>query len=107
MANNQQEQIQQLQNIEQHLQVLLAQKQTFQSQLLEIDNALSELEKTNDKVYKIIGAIMVLANKDSTKSELEERKKVLELRIKSIESQERNFKQKAEDIQEELVKDLK
>ena len=50
---------------------------------------------------------MVLANKDSTKSELEERKKVLELRIKSIESQERNFKQKAEDIQEELVKDLK
>jgi len=102
-----QEQMQQFQMIEQNLQVLLTQKQTFQAQLLEIENALAEIEKTEDKVYKIIGAIMIHASKEETKKELEERKKILELRIKSIEKQETTLKDKAESLQEELVKHLK
>jgi prefoldin beta subunit len=103
----QEEKIKQLQNMEQNLQVLTTQKQTFQAQLLEVDNALGELEKTKDQVYKIIGTIMVNANKEETKKELQGRKEILELRIKNIEKQEKSLKEHADTLQKELVKNLK
>ncbi|HLC62875.1 MAG TPA: prefoldin subunit beta [Candidatus Nanoarchaeia archaeon] len=102
-----QEKVAQLQQIEQNLQILLNQKQTFQSQLLEVDNALEEIKKTKKPIYKIIGTIMVSADHNETQKELEERKNVLELRVKSIEKQEQSIKQKADKLQEELMHNLK
>jgi len=107
MPNPNEEKMQELQSMEQNLQLMLNQKQTFQAQLLEVDNALSELEKTQHQVYKIIGTIMVASNKQQTIKELEERKNILELRIKTIEKQENNIKQKANKLQEELLKEMK
>ncbi|HLC57863.1 MAG TPA: prefoldin subunit beta [Candidatus Nanoarchaeia archaeon] len=107
MAEHNQEKMSQLQNLEQNLQILLNQKQSFQSQLLEVDNALSELQKSPKSIYRIIGTIMLSSDQQSTIKELEERKKILELRIKSIEKQETSIKQKADKLQEELIKGLK
>lgn len=99
--------IQQLQLIEQNLNNIVMQKQSFQMQLMENENALSELEKTKKDAYKIVGTIMINSNKEDLKKELNEQKEILDLRIKNIEKQENNFKEKAEDIQKEVMKDIK
>ena len=57
-----QEKIEQLQMIEQSMQQIMAQRQQFQSHLLELNSALEELEKT-DKSYKIIGNIRLQQTK--------------------------------------------
>jgi len=101
-----QEKIGELQIAEQNLQSFLMQKQNFQTQLVEVDSALSELEKSKDS-FKIIGNIMVKAEKKELKKELEEKKTILELRIKNIEKQEDKIREKASKLQEEVMKEMK
>jgi len=98
--------IQQLQLVEQNLQNIMMQKQSFQMQLMENENALNELEKTKKEAYKIVGTIMISADKEDLKKELNEQKEVFDLRIKNLEKQEKNFKEKAEDIQKEVMKEI-
>jgi prefoldin beta subunit len=98
--------IQQLQLLEQNLNSIMMQKQTFQMQLAENENAIDELERTKKDAYKIIGTIMVSSDKNELKEELKEQKDILDLRIKNLEKQEKNFKEKAEDIQKEVMKDI-
>lgn len=97
----------QLQLLEQNIQALSMQRQTFQSQLFEIDNALEELKESKDKVYRVVGGIMILSNKQNIEKDLKSKKEVLELRIKNLESQEKKVKEKAEEIQKEVLKQLK
>lgn len=99
--------IQQLQLLEQNLQNVLMQKQAFQMQLMESENAIKELDKTKKDAYKIIGTIMVSSSKEELKKELKEQKEVLDLRLKNLDKQEKNFKEKAEDIQKEVMKEIK
>jgi len=101
------EQIAQLQLVEQNLQNFLIQKQSFQTQLLEINNALKEMDSSKDKVYKIIGTVMVATNKETLSKDLNEKKELLNLRIKNIEKQEKDLKEKGSKIQEEVIKKLK
>ena len=100
------EKLNQLQLIEQNSQQYLAQKQQFQAQLIEIESAISELEKT-EKSYKIIGNIMVKTDKNELKKELEKKKEMFELRVKTLEKQEEKLKTKAKDIQKEVLSDMK
>ena len=76
-------------------------------QSMENDNAIKELNKTKKDAYKIIGTIMVSSDKEELKKELEEQKEILELRLKNLDKQENNFKDKAEEIQKEVMKDIK
>ncbi len=98
--------IQQLTLLEQNLQNLIMQKQSFQIQLLEIESALKELEKTQE-AYKIVANIMVKGDKEQLKKELNEKKEILELRISTIEKQEKKLKQKASALQEEVLGKIK
>ena len=101
-----QEKIQRLQMIEQNLQNFMAQKQQFQSQLFELENALKELGTTS-QAYKIIGNIMVASDKEALTKDLEQKKEIAELRISSIEKQEKQLKEKAKNIQEEVMGNMK
>lgn len=101
-----QEKIQQLQMLEQSMTQLLMQKQQFQMQLMEVESALKEIQ-TSEKNYKIVGNIMVSASKDELKKELDEKKEMLDLRINSIEKQEKDQKEKAEELQKEVMSDSK
>ena len=101
-----QKKIQQLQIMEQSMQQMLAQKQTLQSQVLEVDSALEELEGT-DKAYKIVGNIMVSADKKVLQKELTEKKETLTLRMQSFEKQETKFKDKTSALQKEVMDELK
>ncbi|HLD10620.1 MAG TPA: prefoldin subunit beta [Candidatus Nanoarchaeia archaeon] len=99
--------INEIQLIEQRMNNLLQQKQTFQSQLTEVENATNELEKSNGKSYKIIGPIMIESSKEDLKNNLLDKKKILDLRIKTFEKQEDKLKEKAKKLQQEVMNDMK
>jgi prefoldin beta subunit len=98
-----QEKIQQLSSIDSQMQVLLQQKQQFQNQLFEVKNAVSELGKS-EKAYKIVGNIMVLSNNETLQKDLAEKQEILELRVKNIEKQEAQLKEKADELRKEVFK---
>lgn len=105
MNKETEQKIKQLQILEQNLQNILLQKQTFQAQLLEIDNALNEI-KTDKTVYKIVGPIMILSNKKDLEKDLNNKKNILDLRIKNLEKHETQIKQKADTLRSEVMKDI-
>ncbi len=97
-----------LQIYEQNLQSIMLQKQILQAELNEIINALDELEKLGeDSAFRIVGGIMVKKKKEELQKELEERKKIVELRIKNFEKHEELLKKKAEELRQELLKTKK
>lgn len=95
-----------LQNLEQSMQQITLQKQQFQTQLIEIDSALNEL-KDKEEAYKIVGNIMVLSKKVDLQKDLEDKKEKVEIRIKNLENQEKKLKEKASDMQKEVMEKLK
>ncbi len=98
--------ISQLQMMEQSMQTFLMQKQQFQAQLVEIESALKELEKSKE-AYKIVGNIMVSSSKEELENDLKKKKEMVELRIKTLEKQESQIKEKASAVQAEVMKELK
>jgi prefoldin beta subunit len=98
--------IEQLQLQQQNLQSILMQKQQIESQLIEINSAINELGNT-DKSYKIIGRIMIASNKETLNKELNEKKEVINLRLKNISEQEEKINRNIESLQKEVVESLK
>ena len=98
--------IQDLQVYEQNLQSLLMQRQAVQVEFNEIHNALSELQKSGEEVYKMLGGIMIRSDKKVLIKDLEEKKKVAEIRIQSLEKQEKSIEEKAESLRSEVQKSL-
>ena len=96
-----------LQILEQSLQNFSMQKQTFQAQLMEVENALEELKAPKGETYKIVGSIMIAANKDDLNKDLNYKREILGLRVKNLEKQEVALSEKAKKIQEELMLNLK
>ncbi len=74
--------------LEHHLTEFLVQKQNIQVELQEVLGALDELKKNNDDVYKILSGVMIKSDKEKLSKELEEKKKLLQMRISAIEKQE-------------------
>ena len=106
MEKEVQDKIAKLQMMEQNLQNFLMQRQQFQTHLVEMESALSEIDKT-DKAYKIVGNIMVLAKKEDLKKDLESKKELMEVRIQALEKQESQLQEKAQKIKEEVMGKLK
>jgi len=107
ITKQQESKIQELQLIEQNIQTLLQQKQRFSQELIEIENALNELKTNNNTTYKIINGIMFQTSQEDLKKELTSKKEIADIRIKSIEKQEKDIRTKAETLQKEVLKELK
>ena len=95
--------IQDLQFLEQNLQHLFLQKQAFQLELNETTAALKELKGSGNEVFKLIGQIMIKTDKENIQRNLQDKEKMLELRIKSIEEQENSLFEKVSNLREELI----
>ena len=106
MKKETKEKIEQLQNLEQNINNLIAQKQQFQSSSLELENALSQIDDTK-QIFRIIGNIMVASNKQLVNKELQEKKELLDLRLKTMDKQEEKLRSQAEEIQKEVLKEMK
>jgi len=103
-----QERLLRLQQLQETLQAILAQKQQLDLELLEIDRALSELEKVSDDVviYKSIGSLLIRTDKAKVTSELNERKELASMRVSVLTKQEERIRSQIKDLQEKLQKDL-
>jgi len=98
-----------LQQLQQTLQGVMAQKQQLTLQLNEVEQAASELEKLNETavIYKSIGALLVKSEKDKVTTELTERKELLKMRVEVLGKQETRLRTQAKDLQEKLQQDLR
>ena len=103
---NQDGKIKELSTLQQNVANLSSQKQQFVAEKNEYESALKQLDDT-EKSYKIIGNIMISANKDDLKKELQNKIEMAEVRIKTFEKQEDALTQKAQDMQKEIMKSMK
>jgi len=103
-----QERLLRLQQLQQTLQTVLTQKQQLELELTETEQALSELEKTDENaiIYKSIGSLLVKAQKATVTTELNERKELLNTRITVLGKQEERIRSQAKDLQTKLQRDL-
>jgi prefoldin beta subunit len=89
--------------LQQQLRNVLIQKEAIKLQIAEIDTALSELEKTKEeKVYKVVGNVMIKKSKEEVEKELKESKEDLEIRVESLGKIEKDLIEKIKNIEERL-----
>ena len=98
-----------LQQLQQNLQGVMAQKQQLTMQLTETENASKELEKLADDavVYKSIGALLVKAEKVKVSADLADRKELVKMRVDVLAKQEERLRTQVKELQEKLQQDLR
>ena len=101
-----QEQIAQYQNLQQQLQVIGSQRIQLAAKLKEIEMAVQELEKAKDrKVFKSIGMLLIeVDDMEALKKELGELRETYDLRVKTLERQEKRLGEKFQILHEQLSK---
>lgn len=88
---------------QQQIQILISQRQQLELQLKEIDVAKTELEnETIEKVYKAIGPALIKKKRVDVIKDLEEAKEKIEVRIKTIKSQEKKLGDKMKELSAKL-----
>jgi prefoldin beta subunit len=90
-----QEQLSKMQQSQQSLQSIMAQKQHLELEQLETEKALEEITKAADDtiVYKHAGSILIKSNKKDLISELEEKKELAKTRVTVLSKQEQRIKE--------------
>jgi prefoldin beta subunit len=96
----------QAQAYQQQAQNILIQKENISLQLAEINNALGELEKTTEtEIFKMSGPVLIKSTKSSVKKELSEKQELLNLRLKTLEKNERKLREELEEIRAKLSRE--
>jgi len=104
-----QERLLRLQQLQQTLQNILVQKQQVELELLEVDKALEELEKTPDDgvIYKSVGSLLIKTEKAKITEELKERKELANMRVSVLGKQEERIRSQIKELNEKLQRDLR
>lgn len=105
---NVQERLLRLQQLQQTLQSILAQKQQVDMEKTEVDQTIAELQKTADDavIYKAIGSLLVKAEKPKVNEDLVERKELLDTRSTVLARQEERIRSQIKESQTKLQEDL-
>ena len=104
-----QERLLRLQQLQQTLQSVLAQKQQVEMEKTEMEQTIAELQKTADDavVYKAAGSLLIKAEKAKVTEELVERKEMLGTRSNVLARQEERLRSQVKEAQTKLQEDLK
>ena len=104
-----QERLLRFQQLQQTLQSVLAQKQQVDMEKTEVEQTLSELQKTaNDAVvYKAAGSLLIRAEKTKVAEELIEKKELLNTRSTVLTRQEERLRSQVKEAQAKLQEDFK
>lgn len=102
-----QEQLAKMQQSQQNLQSIMAQKQHLELEQLETEKALEEIAKAGDDttVYKHAGSILIKSNKSDLTAELEEKKELAKTRVTVLSKQEERIKESLKE-QESKINDM-
>ena len=104
-----QDQINRLQQFRIQLQMIVQQRQQVEIKLREIEEAIDELEKANEKtpIYKNIGSILIKTKgKKDVNEELKTNKESLTLRKSTLDKQEGRTKEKINELQSKVQNSL-
>lgn len=103
-----QERLLRMQQLQQTLQSVLAQKQQVELELAEIGQASTEVEKLTDDavIYKSAGSLMIRAERTKITADLSERKELLNTRVAILTKQEERLRGQLKDLQTKLQQDL-
>ena len=104
-----QERLLRLQQLQQTLQSVLAQKQQVDMEKNEVEQTVAELQKTADDavVYKAAGSLLIKAEKAKIAEELNERKEMLDTRSTVLTRQEERLRSQVKEAQTKLQEDLR
>jgi len=104
-----QERLLRLQQLQQTLQSVLAQKQQVDMEKTEVEQTVAELEKTADDavVYKAAGSLLIKAEKAKITAELAEKKEMLDTRSTVLARQEERLRSQVKEAQTKLQEDFK
>lgn len=105
-----QNQIAQLQQLQQQVQLVMAQKYQLEVRLNEVKIALEELQKSSENrvIYKSIGDLMIkVENNDRLSKDLSEEKEILTIRMRTLENQEKQMKERLKTLQEQITENMK
>jgi prefoldin beta subunit len=99
-----QNQLGMLQQIQQQLQTILSQKAQYEIAVREAKRAKEEISDAADDsvMYMSVGTIMMQKKKEVVDTKLTEKIETLELRIKSLEKQEKMMQGKFEQLQAQI-----
>lgn len=105
---NVQERLLRLQQLQQTLQSILAQKQQVEMEKSEVEQTLAEMAKTADDavIYKAIGSLLVKSDKTKISTDLNERKDLLVTRSTVIAKQEERIRSQVKETQTKLQEDI-
>ncbi|RLF12116.1 MAG: prefoldin subunit beta [Thermoprotei archaeon] len=103
-----QHKIMQLQESQERLRALILRRQQYEVELREVQRALEELEKLSPEtpIYKSVGTLLFLADRDKTIAELQDKKETLELHIKTLERQENLARKQVEELRQKITQSL-
>lgn len=103
------EQLLRLQQLQRTLEVVVSQKTQLELEFSEIERALGELEKMDDKatVYKSVGSLLVSSSRQKLIDELRDRKEIVNTRVTVLSRQEERTRKKLTELQKRLQEQLK
>jgi prefoldin beta subunit len=104
-----QERLLRLQQLQQTLQTVLAQKQQVDMEKTEVEQTVAELEKTADGavIYKAAGSLLIKAEKAKVTADLNEKKDTLDTRSTVLARQEERLRSQIKEAQTKLQEDFK
>ena len=104
-----QEQITKMQQSQQNLQSILAQKQQVEMENTESERALEELlkAKDDDQVFKYAGSILIKSDKKTMIEELEEKKELSKTKTTVLRKQEERLKSSLQEQEKKIQEMLK
>lgn len=104
-----QERLARLQQLQQTLQIVVAEKQRVELELSETEKAIAELKGLDDNalIFKSIGSLLIKASRGPTLKELEEKKELLDTRVIVLAKQEERAKEKLRELQRSIQEELK
>ncbi len=94
--------IEQLENLNTQIAIIESQAQKLELENIQIDSALAELEKTEGKVFKAVGPVLVETDAKKMIEELSEKRKDNDKKIEMIKKQAEKLKAKREEVQKQL-----
>ena len=103
-----QNQINMLQQMQQQMQTILSQKSQYELAAQEARKAVEELNETDDSaaVYMNVGTVVMQKPKSEVISKVSEKIETLEIRIRSIEKQEKILQEKFEKLQSQVRSEI-
>lgn len=104
-----QNQIAQFQQLTQQIQMVTTQKIQMDAQIRELDRTIQELEKITDDstVFKNVGSLLIqVKDKPALVTELKEQKETAEVRVKTIDRQDKHLRERHKSLQDQITQAL-